>query len=389
MLGGVIGCLGGLLGTAFHYSLHFVTALRAQHNWLIFLLPIAGLLSVGLYSLFRLGDNKGTNEIIAAVLNKKAVKPLIAPAIFISALLTHLFGASGGREGAALQLGGSVASSVSGLLRLKEQERAVLTLTGMSAVFSGLFGTPLTAAVFCVEFLSVGTVFSPALLPCYLAAFISSTVSRSFGVHAETAEIPNLVMNISNVCGIAIICIAVALLGMLMCTLFRGFGKFSSKLLPNRFIRIFIGAIVIIALTLTVGDQRYNGAGMDMALRAISGQADWFDFMLKLAFTAVTLAAGFKGGEIVPTFCIGATFGCFLGGVLGIDPGLAAAFGLIGLFCSATNAPLASIILSAEMFGIENLHIFALICIISFAISGEISLYSSQERKNSKLFFNI
>jgi len=179
MLGGVIGCLGGLLGTAFHYSLHFVTALRAQHNWLIFLLPIAGLLSVGLYSLFRLGDNKGTNEIIAAVLNKKAVKPLIAPAIFISALLTHLFGASGGREGAALQLGGSVASSVSGLLRLKEQERAVLTLTGMSAVFSGLFGTPLTAAVFCVEFLSVGTVFSPALLPCYLAAFISSTVSRS------------------------------------------------------------------------------------------------------------------------------------------------------------------------------------------------------------------
>ena len=124
--------------------------------------------------------------------------------------------------------------------------------------------------------------------------------------------------------------------------------------------------------------MRYNGAGMDMAIRAIEGEADWYDFLLKMLFTAVTLSAGFKGGEIVPTFCIGATFGCFLGAALGLDPGYAAALGLVGLFCCATNSPLASIVLSIEMFGGANLHLFALVCVICFVLSGHSGLYASQ-----------
>ncbi|MBO7739612.1 MAG: chloride channel protein, partial [Oscillospiraceae bacterium] len=130
--------------------------------------------------------------------------------------------------------------------------------------------------------------------------------------------------------------------------------------------------------TLAVGDQRFNGAGMQLAMSALHGSTDWYTFALKLIFTAITIAAGFKGGEIVPTFAIGATFGCFLGGVLGLDPGYAAALGLVGLFCCATNSPLASIILSAEMFGVHNLHMFALVCVLCFIISGKSGLYSSQ-----------
>ena len=131
-------------------------------------------------------------------------------------------------------------------------------------------------------------------------------------------------------------------------------------------------------MTLIVGDHRYNGAGMDMALKAVGGDANWYDFLMKMLFTAVTLSAGFKGGEIVPTFCIGATFGCVLGGLLGLDPGMAGALGLVGLFCCATNSPFASILLSIEMFGSTNLYLFALVCVICFVLSGNSGLYASQ-----------
>jgi H+/Cl- antiporter ClcA len=139
-----------------------------------------------------------------------------------------------------------------------------------------------------------------------------------------------------------------------------------------------VGGAVVVILTLLVGDHRFNGAGMEMALEAVGGHADWYSFLLKMLFTAITLAAGFKGGEIVPTFCIGATFGCLLGGLLGLDPGFAAALSLVGLFCCATNSPLASIVLSIEMFGAGNIYLFTLVCVICALLSGRSGLYASQ-----------
>jgi H+/Cl- antiporter ClcA len=139
-----------------------------------------------------------------------------------------------------------------------------------------------------------------------------------------------------------------------------------------------VGGVIVMVMTLIVGDHRFNGAGMDMALKAVEGETDWYNFLLKMLFTAVTLAAGFKGGEIVPTFCVGATFGCLLGGFLGLDAGICGALGLIGLFCCATNSPIASIILSIEMFGGTNLYLFALVCVICFVLSGNSGLYASQ-----------
>ena len=172
-----------------------------------------------------------------------------------------------------------------------------------------------------------------------------------------------------------------------MCKFFHSAEHFAAHKLPNPWLRIVVGGMIIAVLTALVGDHRYNGAGMDMALKAVSGQADWYDFLMKLLFTAVTLSAGFKGGEIVPTFCIGATFGCLVGGLLGLDPGIAAALALVGLFCCATNSPIASIILSVEMFGSANLHLFALVCVIAFVISGNWGLYSSQVIRFSKARF--
>lgn len=385
LLGALMGIFGGLLGALFHHALHFVTHLRSENPWLIFLLPLGGLLSLGIYQLFRLRGNRGTNEIIDAILNGDSINPLIAPVIFLSTAITHLFGGSAGREGAALQLGGSVASLLGRGLRLNENERTVLTMSGMSAVFAGLFGTPLTATLFCMEFASVGTIFSPALLPCYLAAFTASRVSGALGVHAEVFILDQAVeLTFSAGWRILVLSILVGLLGIAMCWLFHNAEHMAAGLLPNAWVRIALGGAVVMVMTLIVGDHRYNGAGMNMALAAVAGEADWYDFLLKMLFTAVTLSAGFKGGEIVPTFCVGATFGCLVGALLGLDPGFAAALGLVGLFCCATNSPIASIILSMEMFGSTNIYLFALTCVIAFVISGNWGLYNSQIIQFSK-----
>ena len=385
LLGLLMGAIGGLLGAVFHHALHFVTHLRGEHTWLIFLLPVAGIATVALYRLLKMQGNRGTNEIIDATLDGHPVSPAVAPAIFCATALTHLFGGSAGREGAALQLGGSTASMLARLFRLGENGRKVMVMAGMSAVFAGLFGTPLTAALFCMEFESVGTLFTPALLPCYLAAFTASRVSGLLGVHAETYLLDTAyAITPDNSWKFLILAVLVSCLGIAMCAVFHKAEHLAAHHLPNPFVRIAVGGAIVVVLTLLVGDHRFNGAGMDMALEAVAGEADWYSFLLKLLFTAVTLSAGFKGGEIVPTFCIGATFGCVLGGLLGLDPGIAAALGLVGLFCCATNSPFASIVLSIEMFGSANLYLFALVCVICFVLSGHSGLYASQIIQFSK-----
>ena len=378
-LGVLMGIIGGLIGAFFHQALHFVTHIRQENGWLIWLLPIGGCLSVAVYKVLKLTKNRGTNEIIDAVLDGESLNPKIAPAIFLAANITHLFGGSAGREGAALQLGGSTASVLGNLFKLKNENRTVLIMCGMSAVFAGLFGTPITATLFCMEFESVGTIFSPALLPCYLSAFTASRVSAAFGVHAEGLLIETVAtVTLGNIWKYALLAALVAGLGIVMCTVFHKAEHFAAHKAKNPWLRICIGGAIIAVMTALVGDQRYNGAGMDMALAAVEGRADWFDFILKMLFTAVTLAAGFKGGEIVPTFCIGATFGCVVGSLLGLDAGICGALGLIGLFCAATNAPLASIILSIEMFGGANIHLFAFTCVICFVLAIRVGLYGSQ-----------
>ena len=385
LLGVLMGIIGGLLGAGFHHALHFVTHVRSEEPWLIFLLPVGGILTVVLYRVLKMQGNRGTNEIIDATLDGHPVSPAVAPAIFCATAMTHLFGGSAGREGAALQLGGSTASMLAKLFRLEDKERRVMVMAGMSAVFAGLFGTPLTATIFCMEFESVGTLFTPALLPCYLSAFISSRVSGLLGVHAETYLLENAyALTLGNCWKFVVLAVLVSCLGIAMCAVFHKAEHLAAHHLPNPFVRIAVGGAAVMVLTLLVGDHRFNGAGMDMALAAVGGQADWYSFLLKMLFTAVTLSAGFKGGEIVPTFCIGATFGCVLGGLLGLDAGVAAALGLVGLFCCATNSPFASIVLSIEMFGSANLYLFALVCVICFVLSGNSGLYASQIIEFSK-----
>ncbi len=375
-LGLLIGVLGGLTSAVFSHLLSFVTVLRESASWLIFLLPIGGVAIVLLYRAFGMKDSYGTNSLIESIKNKGEIRPVVAPLIFLSTAITHLFGGSAGKEGAAIQLGGAAASGISNVLRLKDDERTVFITCGMSAMFAGMFGTPLTAAFFVLEFRSNRKILSLSLLPCFISAIAAKSVSSLLGVVESTVALKEIApFSFGLLSKVLVLSIGIYLLGICMCFIFSSTKAWAKKLLPDSFLRILLGAVLLIILTVCVGDMRYNGSGMDMAMTAIKGNSDWFDFILKIVFTAVTLAVGFKGGSIVPTFCIGATFGCFLGGVLGLDMGLAAVLGLVGLFCCATNSLVSAVFLGIELFGFAALPYLIIVCIILWLLPTKDSLF--------------
>ncbi len=383
LIAAITGAVGGLIGAAFHLSVEKVTALRESHNWLIFLLPLGGLLIAGIYKLAHL-ENAGTDAVIDAVRSKHSVPILLAPLIFVSTVVTHLCGGSAGREGAALQLGGSIGAQVGRMFRLDEKDMHLVTLCGMSAVFSALFGTPLTATVFALEVISVGVVYYSGIVPCLVSALIAYGISLLFKlepVRFSLGTIPSYGwQSVGKVVLMAALCAA---LSIGFCLLMTFTHKGAEKLFKNAFVRAAVGGVLLIGLSLLFPND-YNGAGMPVIARAIGGSALPYAFLLKILFTAITIGFGFKGGEIVPTFFIGATFGCTIGALLGLPSGFGAAIGLVALFCGVVNCPIASIFLSIELFGIGGLLYFALACAFSFALSGYFGLYSSQKIIYSK-----
>jgi H+/Cl- antiporter ClcA len=383
----IIGISCGAVGTAFHYSVEYVTQFRSWHRWIIFLLPAAGLLIVFLYRAGGIKHDKGTNLVIGSIRNPEYNVPFrMAPLIFITTVITHLFGGSAGREGAALQIGGSLGASIGKLIKMDDSDKHIMTLCGMSAVFAALFGTPVTAALFSVEVISIGILYYSALVPCILSATISYAITEKFHI-TPTYFILNQVPEMSLATGIRVIILSVAaaVLSILFCMSMQVIGKTFKKYLKNQYLRILVGGVLLVLLTLAVRCNDYNGAGMNIIEQAIHGTAKPEAFILKLLFTCITIGCGFRGGEIVPSFFIGATFGCTLGGWIGLDPGFGAAMGLVCLFCGVVNCPLASLVLSIELFGASGILLFAIGCSVSYMLSGYYSLYSEQKIIYSKL----
>ena len=390
VLGGVIGLVGGIIGSLFHIGVDTATQARLAHPWVLYLMPVGGLAIVGLYRLTKT-EGKGTNDIIASVHFGEQVPGLLVPVIFVSTVITHLCGGSAGREGAALQIGGGIGYQAGRLLRLGEKDLPLATLCGMSGVFAALFGTPLTATVFALEVISVGVLYYAGLVPCLTAALTGYLVSVLMGVPPTrfTVTVPGLeVWTMLLVIVLALLC---AVVSILFCRGLHGVEHLLKRTMKNPYLRVAVGAAVLIGLTLlTNGD--YNGAGMEVIGRAMAGQADPWAWVWKLLFTAITIGCGFKGGEVVPSFFVGAAFGCVAAGWLGLPAGFGAAMGLVSVFCGAVNCPLASIILSVELFGSGDLLYFAMACSISYLISGYCGLYSSQTILYSKLraeFINV
>ena len=381
----VTGIFCGVVGSLFHIGVERATELRGGHPWLLWCLPAAGLLIVGIYKLTKT-EGQGTNDIIEAVHHGKPLTIWLLPAIFLGTVLTHLCGGSAGREGAALQMGGTIGRCTGGLFRLDDRDLRTATMAGMAAFFAALFGTPLTATVFAMMVISIGAVYHAAFIPCLTASLTSYWISLQLGVAPTRFDVPAPALEEMMLLRTAALAVGCALVSVLLCRTLHFAEHQMKKRLPNAWLRVAAGGCAVITLTYLCGTRDYNGAGMDIIAAAVEqGTARPEAFLLKILFTAVTLSAGFKGGEVVPSFFVGATFGCVAGALLGIPAGFAAALGLVSVFCGATNCPLASIFLSIELFGDGGLLYFALSCGISYTLSGYNGLYSSQTILYSKL----
>ena len=381
----IVGASVGLCGTAFYFALSLVTVLRTQNTWLIFLLPLGGLGIVAMYRFLHNEKDTGTNLVISAIHSDDELPLRMAPLIFVSTLITHLFGGSAGREGAALQMGGSIGNALGKLFHFDDKDKHVMIMCGMSAAFSALFGTPMAAAILPMEMVSVGVMYYIALVPCVISSLVAHGIAYSFGVSNEMFIIRSIpkfgIMTSIEISVLAILC---ALVSILFCVLLHKSEDLYKRFFTNPYIRVIAGGCIIIVLTLLVGNQDYNGTGINIIEHCINGTVRPEAFLLKMIFTALTLGAGYKGGEIVPSFFTGAAFGCLFGNLLGFSPTLCTAVGMTAVFCGVTNCPITSLLISFELFGYDGMPYFLLATALSYMLSGYFGLYRSQKIVYSK-----
>lgn len=379
------GIIIGLAGSGFYYMLKWVTLFRQSHGIILLGLPFAGVLIVWMYRVLHDENDTGTNLVLSAIHSGEHVPMRMAPLILVSTLLTHLFGGSAGREGAALQLGGSIGSSLGRLFHFDEKDTHIMIMCGMSAAFSALFGTPMAAAIFAIEVVSVGIMHYSALVPCVISALTARGIASLLGIEPDRFPLPDVpAFTLENAAMIGVFAIACALVSILFCVCLHRFGHAFRTHIENPYLRAAVGGLIVLALTILVGDQTYNGAGLDVVERCFDGTAPKPAFLLKILFTAITLGAGYKGGEIVPTFFIGASFGALVAGIFGLDYGLFAAVGMCSVFCGVTNCPITSLLISFELFGYEGMPYYLLAVALSYMLSGYYGLYSSQKIMYSK-----
>ena len=383
LVAGPTGIILGIFGGLFGKSITIVTAFRNTHPWMLYLLPAAGLLIVAIYKLDPY--KTGTNRVLEGVQSDTYVPLRMAPLIVVSTILTHAFGGSAGREGAALQLGGSIGGTLGKWMKFDEYDHKLMIICGMSAGFSALFGTPLTATIFAMEVISVGIMQYAALVPCAMASLIAHQVALMVGAGSERFDIINIpALNLKTAALTVLLGFLCAGVSILFCTVLHRAEHWYKEIIPNEWVRIVAGALLVIVMAKLLNTTDYLGTGMNVVERALNGETEAAAFLLKIVFTAVTLGCGFRGGESVPTLFVGATFGCLFGQLTGLSPSMAAACGMAAVFCGVTNCPLTALVISFELFGFAAPPLFLLALAVSYMLSGYYGLYHSQKILYSK-----
>ena len=383
VIAGVTGVILGFVGGYFAKAIVFVTAFRGENPWMLYLLPAAGIIIVALYKLDS--TKAGTNRVLEGIQSGSFVPLKMAPLIIISTVLTHACGGSAGREGAALQMGGSIGGTLGKWMKMDEYDHKIMIMCGMGAAFSALFGTPLTATVFSMEVISVGIMQYAALVPCAIASLTAKTVAEMVGARGEHFSLPLAEgFDLKTAAFTIILAVLCGFVSILFCQILHGTEHLFKNYIKNEWIRVVVGGVIVIIMAKLLNTTDYLGTGMNIIEKAIEGNVVWAAFLLKMLFTAVSLGSGYKGGEIVPTLFVGATFGCLFGHLTGFSPSLAAACGMVAVFCGVTNCPISSLFLSFELFGFECMPFFLLSIAISYQESGYFGLYSSQKILYSK-----
>ncbi|BAV05260.1 H+/Cl-antiporter ClcA [Filimonas lacunae] len=393
----LLSAITGSVIALFLWLLDTVTHFRFQHPWLLYLLPLGGILVYYLYQLWGKNSEKGNNLIIEEIHAPGGGVPRrMAPLVLAGTIITHLFGGSAGREGTAVQIGGSTASLVSQWFSNHVINKQVLLMAGIAAGFGAVFGTPFAGTIFAVEVLALGSfTFSP-LIPCLVAAFLADFVCSLYHIHHTHYHISSIVTRINGwlIFKVAGAGILFGFTAFLFAELTHGF-KYLFQRIPVKWLIPAVGGVMIIALTWLLQTDDYLGLGVQKPPKVTGisivgafgpAHAPWLSWWWKLLFTAITLSCGMKGGEVTPLFFIGATLGSVLGSLLGVPVDLMAALGFIAVFAGATNTPIACTIMGIELFGPYYTFYFAIACGAAYLSSGHISIYSSQQIQHPKLF---
>ncbi|MGG6896861.1 voltage-gated chloride channel family protein [Rhizobium sp. BR 315] len=385
----------GSLCALFLWSLDKATATRFDHPWLIFLMPVAGFLMVLVYQHFGRGSEGGNNLIVDQIHEPGGGVPLrMAPLILVSTVLTHLVGGSAGREGTAVQLGGSIASAFARISRLSHAEIRILLMAGIAAGFGAVFGTPIAGAVFALEVLTIGRMQYEALIPGLAAAIAADWTCHAWGIEHIQYQIGYLAGTPASTFHLdALLLLKVGVAGVVFGLMARSFSEVShrasaafKRLCAYAPLRPVVASAILIGLVYLLGTREYLGLGVwspNPADATILGffdpaRVDYWSWFWKAVFTIVTLSAGFKGGEVTPLFFIGAALGNALAAILGAPADLFAALGFVAVFAGATNTPLACMIMGVELFGATHTVYLAVACFLAYICSGHTSIYLSQ-----------
>jgi H+/Cl- antiporter ClcA len=382
----LIGIFSGSASALFLVSLEFVTQVRIQNTWIIWLLPFGGLFIGYLYFISDSKIAKGNNLLLEEY-NKpeKKIPFLMAPLVLLSTLITHLFGGSAGREGTAVQMGGAIADVCFSIFRLNHSERRTLIILGISAGFASVFGTPLAGALFALEIIFFSRINFRSIVLSFLVAYIAYFTVEFWEIqhtHYSIPEIPE--MNFTALFWVLIVSILFGLAALLFSRSTHLWGKLFSKTIKYPQLRPFIGGIILAITIYFIGTTKYIGLGVPMIVDAFSIQNAPYDFLLKILFTGFTLGAGFKGGEVTPLFFVGATLGSALSVVVPLPIALLAGMGFVAVFSGATHTPIACTVMGMELFGMESGVYIGIACIIAYFFSGSIGIYKSQIVKGPK-----
>lgn len=384
-----VALIVGSLCALFLWLLDWATSTRGSHPWLLYLLPLAGIVILWLYRLCAASVERGNNLIVEEIHEPSAGVPTVmAPLILIATVVTHLFGGSAGREGTAVQIGGSVASTVGRWLRLSSGDVKELLMVGVAAGFGGVFGTPIAACVFAMEVLAFGTMNYRAIFPCLVGGIVGDFGCTLWGIHHTRYNITLAAIPFEWwVAGkVALAAVAFGLVSVLFAELTHGLSALWKRFIPLPWLRPVIGGVIVIALVFALGTRDYLGLGVNATdpggVSILSsfqpGGAHWLSWWWKILFTAITLSAGFKGGEVTPLFFIGATLGHVIGQLLGAPIDLFAGLGFVAVFAGATNTPLACTLMGIELFGSGHAIYLAIACFIAYLFSGHSGIYLSQ-----------
>ncbi|TLX72371.1 chloride channel protein [Labilibacter sediminis] len=376
----VVGLLAGSASAIFLMSLEWATNLREDNLWIIAFLPLGGLVIGLVYHYFGKNVVKGNNQILEEFHSPKKIIPLkMAPLVLLSTVVTHLFGGSAGREGTAIQMGGAIADQFTKIFKLKSSDRKILLITGVSAGFASIFGTPLAGAVFALEVFVVGRMRYDSIIPSFLAAVFANEAAHLWPIHHTHYSIPvvpDLWAPELMWALLAGICFGLA--GMLFSNATHFWGTFFKKMIKYPPLRPVLGGVVIAIAVWLLGTTRWVGLGVPVIVESFEAQLPFTDFLLKILFTSFTLGAGFKGGEVTPLFFTGATLGSALALFIPLPVALLAGMGFVAVFSGATNTPIACTLMGIELFGAEAGVFIGIACTTAYLFSGHTGIYGEQ-----------